>query len=401
MKKPDTINQLKILTNKIKDFFRKDQLVTHKTLYKQTKKPNREDEELVTGTIVVLFILIILIGIGYYYLVYSPNMEELNLEKNNKINKVNSIFKDDLSNDSTKQALISRIESANSIEEVEAIDVDSEAYPVLKNKLENQIEEYSDKYDRVEINVNNTPTIMSTENATTYLDTLNTTQLVDTTINVVDTVIVPISIDRKQAASGLIKESDTVDIYFQDVTSSDYVEEEDTSSDNMSTEDDQSTSDENTSTDEDSASTENMTNQTNDIDSYNSQNQSNNGKVVGGATVLSILRSKDSGSIDSQTEISQSNSTNYTQTNTIDIEQVLSSKAAGVLNESELNLLLEDYGWRLSDYERTSNIGDLDVEYLIMLEVPRSSVETIINNMDNIVLTIPTYDAPSWVNITE
>ena len=60
---------------------------------------------------------------------------------------------------------------------------------------------------------------------------------------------------------------------------------------------------------------------------------------------------------------------------------------------------MENYGWRLSEYERTSNIGDLNAEYLVMLEVPRESVEEILTNMDNLILTIPTYDAPSWVNL--
>ena len=67
--------------------------------------------------------------------------------------------------------------------------------------------------------------------------------------------------------------------------------------------------------------------------------------------------------------------------------------------QKQIKIMLEDYGTRLSNYERTSNIGELDVEYIIMLEVPRNSVENLIDNMDNIILTIPTYDAPSWVKL--
>lgn len=78
---------------------------------------------------------------------------------------------------------------------------------------------------------------------------------------------------------------------------------------------------------------------------------------------------------------------------------MLSSKAIGVLDESQLNLLLTEYGTRLSDYERTSNLGNLDVEYIIMVEIPRDSVVAVISNMDNIILTIPTYNAPLWVDL--
>lgn len=93
------------------------------------------------------------------------------------------------------------------------------------------------------------------------------------------------------------------------------------------------------------------------------------------------------------------NMRNLSQKNVIEVEEVLSSKAIGVLDESQLNLLLTEYGTRLSDYERTSNLGNLDVEYIIMVEIPRDSVVAVISNMDNIILTIPTYNAPLWVDL--
>jgi len=132
----------------------------------------------------------------------------------------------------------------------------------------------------------------------------------------------------------------------------------------------------------------------------NTTTHSPSSKVVGGSCVVSILRSKDSGSVEQTTEISQTpKSRNYSQTSSLDLGQIMSSKAAGVYSEKELKISLEEYGSRLANYERTSNIGELDAEYIIMLEVPRDSVEDLIDNMDNIILTIPTYDAPSWVNL--
>ena len=56
-----------------------------------------------------------------------------------------------------------------------------------------------------------------------------------------------------------------------------------------------------------------------------------------------------------------------------------------------------NYGVRLSNFERMSNLGDLDSEYIILLEVPQSDVNFVINNMDNLILTIPTDFAPNWV----
>ncbi len=398
----DLIKTIKDNYNDLKLYLEADHGKRSKSLHKRHSRYfDRENQQLLTGTAIVVIILIIVVSIGYYYAIYSPNMQELETQKTIKTNEVNRVFKDNLSDCSTKQALISRIDEASSIEDLEKIDVASSAYPVLKNELLNQISTCSDKYHRVEVVTNGSPTIMSTTNATNYINSISTDEMVDTSINIVDTVIIPVNIDRKQAASGLITQGDTVDIYTRSTT---------TDNDNEnSTEVDSSNLTDNTtvnSTDinnTDNISQENNTNETptseNNIETNDSND--NNSKLVGGATVISILRSKDSGSIDSEIELSEyPTDRNLSQASSMDIEEIMSSKAAGTLDESQLNILLNQYGWRLSDYERTANLGDLDVEYIIMLEVPRSSVESVINNMENIILTIPTSDSPSWVNIT-
>jgi hypothetical protein len=66
---------------------------------------------------------------------------------------------------------------------------------------------------------------------------------------------------------------------------------------------------------------------------------------------------------------------------------------------------LNAYGWRLSDFERVSNLGDLTNNYLVVLEVPRENALWVIQN-DNVVagsslyLVVPTQRAPEWM-ITE
>lgn len=222
---------------------------------------------------------------------------------------------------------------------------------------------------------------MSVNNASNFINSSKTDELADISVNRVDSVIIPLSINRKQAASGLLAEGDVVDIYKNDINTS-------------SSESDDTQEFSNNST----------LNETNDSDNFiDSTNVSNEtSKLVGGSKIVSILRSKDSGSIDSNLELNEYPKTrNISQSNSIDIEEVLSAKAAGVLDESQLNILLSKYGGRLSDYERIANLGDLDAEYIIMVEVPRNSVDDIISNMDNIIITIPTYNAPSWVNLRD
>ncbi|PAV07120.1 DUF515 domain-containing protein [Methanosphaera cuniculi] len=340
------------------------------------KDTNDEKEELITGIVVVAVILIILFSTCYYFLVFSPQMQQLQEHKTEKTNQLNSIFKDDLANEATRQALQSRIDSASNIEEVEQIDVESAAYPVIKNKLLTEIEEMKDKYKRVDVVINNASTIMSLDNATKFIETAPIDELANTEIRKVDTVIVPVTINRKQAASGLISENDIVDIY--------------TTQSMMKTETNENTTTNDTNTTEDNTTT---------VD----ENNNTTTKIAGGSQVISILRSKDAGEIDSNYEVNKNNTNNTTKSEDINvnIEEVLKSKSAGVYDEKEYNLLLEKYGMRLANYERTSNIGDLECQYIIMLEVPRDSVDMILSNMDNIILTIPTYNAPDWVKIKQ
>ena len=334
-----------------------------KLLHRRNTTKKTENEELITGIIVVFLIITILLSLGYYLLVFAPHQEELNNLRQEKINRVNSLLSDDENHN--KEAILSEIERCDSVESLESLDVDAMIYPILKNSLLEELNEYKDRYNRVEIHTDNSTDIMNIRNASSYINSRDSSTLSSISIEPVDSVIVPLSIDRKQAASGLITVGNVVDIYKTD----------------SYTQDDSQNLD------------ENQSNSDTLSDTYTT-------KIVGGSRVISILRSKDSANINQNLELSESpKSRNLSQTSSLDIQQVLSSKAAGTYDEKQIKILLDDFGSRLSNYERTSNIGDLDVEYIIMLEVPRDSVENLIDNMDNIILTIPTYDAPSWVKL--
>ena len=59
--------------------------------------------------------------------------------------------------------------------------------------------------------------------------------------------------------------------------------------------------------------------------------------------------------------------------------------------------MLKNYGVKLSHYERQINLGDLSAQYMLLIETPQDKVDYVINNMDSIVLTIPTTKAPDWM----
>lgn len=335
---------------------------------RHSKYKNKEQDELKVGLIVLFLVILIIFSLAYYFVIFQPAMEEINNEKNTKINEINSIFKDDLANDPTKMVLINQVSNCDTIEELNTLDVKQMAYPAVKSHLTNKINELKDPYDRIEIVTDNSTDIMTIENAYNYINYSTVDQLIAMDIKKVETVIIPLSITRSQAASGLIKEGDTVDIY---------------------------------QLYNDSADTTDTTgfNQT-DNNTTIPVEQGQNSRIVGGALVVSILRSKDSGVIDSEISLDESpQPRNFSQNAKLDLNQVLATKASGTLDEKQLNILLSHYGWNLSNYERIANLGDLDVQYMVMVEVPKDHAESLLNNVDNIVLTIPTYDAPSWVNL--
>ena len=125
---------------------------------------------------------------------------------------------------------------------------------------------------------------------------------------------------------------------------------------------------------------------------------------VSGCTVLSIMRYEDNGEIESEyskgNTIVEGNNTHPSEnTKTFSsnvLEMLKGSIVQGYDEETTLDML-RNYGVKLSNYEREINLGDLDAEYMLLVEVPQDKVSLIINNMDSIILTIPTAKAPEWM----
>lgn len=171
----------------------------------------------------------------------------------------------------------------------------------------------------------------------------------------------------------------------------------------------------NNSTNENSGniSNDNNNNNNNNSDSHSVTNSvtnslSNTEKIkspkISGATVLAILRASKSGEIDYESTkatniINNDKKSIKSSENTVsnDIEQMLRAISSGGICESQTASLLNSYGVKLGNYKRTSNIGELDANYLILFEVPRKDVVFVIENMKNIVLTVPTQKAPNWM----
>jgi len=363
------------------------------------KKLPEDDQRTLVGAAVFGIILIILVGAGYYFLVYGPYQDTLNSAKMTKINEVNSYFKGALSTDAHKTSLLADIDAGQTPDQVLAVDVTGPATNAWRDYQNQQINLKKDPYNRVQISYSVPSSAGGTTNASTTTDTsssnnvknliLNTTAagiivneadasvLANMDIVTPDTVAIPIYISRIQAAGGLINVGDAVDVY-QNVNATAQT------------------------------STGNNTTQTQSTTTTSSPE-------ISGATVLAILRDTSDGvysSSDANLTHSQSVavngagvSTSTSQSAQGNVEALLRAGASGNWNEAQITSLLTAYGWKLSDFERVSNLGDLTNNYLVVLEVPRENALWVIQN-DNVAagsslyLVVPTQRAPEWM-ITE
>ena len=343
----------------------------------------------------VTFILIflVLISSSFYFFVFEPFQNELNLEKNSKLNELNALYKGPLELNENYYTLENRINQAYDIEEIKSIDILRSATKDWRVYHSSKIVSCKDDFGRVMMSYGkNKNIIMSVKDANDFVKDNDAKILSNVQFEKVNTVIVPITLSRLQATAGLISVGSVVDIYSLDDNSS-YSEEYGDIKDNSRYSEGEVDMDSNLSSISSNETLEN-TLETTEED-----------PIVSGATVLAILRSKDSGLVDSTVSKSKTlikgNETKPfedTVSYSSDVEELLKSSVLNSnSNNNALDSYLMNYGVRLSNFERMSNLGDLDSEYIILLEVPQSDVNFVINNMDNLILTIPTDFAPDWV----
>ncbi len=362
------------------------------------------------GKIAFVLIFLVLASSMLYFMVYQPFQEELNLEKNAKLNELNALYKGPLEVHENAYALKNQIESTHDIEELKSIDVLRTATDDWKTYQKSCIVKCRDDYGRVMLSYADNDTknvILSVGDAQDFVKDNDAKVLSNVRFKKVDTVIVPISLSRLQATAGLIYVGSIVDIYSLDENDTFDYSQTDSNSDEISVESQDNSSDGPSNESSVPVSQEDMQSS---ADSINVSSGDENldvdkGPDVSGATVLAILRSKESGVVDSKfsrssLKVNGNVSTPKEKTNSFstDVEELLKASAFGSYSgNGALESYLDSYGVKLSDYERMSNLGELDSEYIILLEVPRNDVDFIINNMDDLILTIPTQFAPDWV----
>lgn len=350
LKKPtkkDELSPLKKLNHKIGVY-----------LSPKTTNITEDEQKRKIGVIITTLILITLIISAYYFLIYQPQQEELALAKTTKLNELHDLYSGPLVTSGNALVLENKINDARSSQEVESINIITPATKDWKSYHKKSVESNKDAFNRTMLTYKNESKdiLMNSKDAMKIINENDATVLSKLKFEKPNTVTVPILVSRLQAGAGLINVGSVVDVYLN----TNYTEE-------------------------------GIANNTTSPE-------------ISGCTVLSILRYEENGEIDSQyskSKIHMRGNTTYPTENTksfsSNVLELLKGSIIKGYNEKQTIKLLKNYGVKLSNYERQINLGDLDAEYMILLETPRDKVNFLINNMENVILTIPTSNAPNWM----
>ena len=309
------------------------------------------------GIIITTLILLTLIITAYYFIIYEPSQEALSLAKTTKLNELHELYSGALTDSPNALLLENQINDGKDAHEVESINVLTPATKDWKDHHKQSINLHQDKYNRTMATYENESksTIIPAYEAMEIVNENDAKILSQIKFEEPNTVSVPILVSRLQAGAGLVKEGSVVDIYANSNSTS-----------------------------------ENATNSTS--------------PEIRGCTVISIMRYEENGEIDSEYSKSKmnvdGNSTDPhedTDRFSSDVLEMIKGAIINGYDEKKTFEMLDDYGVKLSNYERQINLGDLDAQYMLLIETPQDKVSFILNNMENIVLTIPTSDAPDWM----
>lgn len=324
----------------------------------KTTSISDEEKKRKIGVIISTIIIITLVVSAYYFIIYEPTQEQLSIAKTTKLNELHDLYSGALATSPNALLLENKINDAQSPEEIETINILTPATKDWKSYHKKSIGLNQDRYNRTMAVYENESknTIIPISEAMEILNENDATILSKIKFEEPNTVSVPILVSRLQAGAGLVKVGSVVDIY---------------------------------------------TNYNSSDDNYTTNSSA---PKISGCTVLSIMRYEENGEIDSEyskTKMTvKGNDTNpreNTRGFSSDVLEMIKGAIVNGYDENETYEMLEDYGVKLSNYEREINLGDLDAQYMLLIETPQEKVNYVLNNMDNIVLTIPTSEAPDWM----
>jgi hypothetical protein len=361
--------------------------------------PPREDERRkkivrIVGIVIVILIIGSVFLVCYNFLI-KPMREKqkviekekeilivgLDQAKSQKIAEINDAFSGLPSEYATERAqLLDSVNSAQTTSEVQAIDVAGPATQAWRSYMIDEAKKMAERVDKIEMRVEATASYKTYRGLDEIIQAINKmsySELKGAMIREFAVEYVPIRLKRDKLAGGYPKPGSLIDIYYK--------------------------------------SAEGLN------------------KLATDAKVIAFLRSKESGKIAvSESErkmetgggvsvegyttatiggmgaISETGpaSVGYktietSTTYAVNIEELQKAAAASKIPESYITSTLEEYGIKLKTIEEEMNIGDFDVEFLVLVEVSEDEAPNIISTQftqedrDKIIVTISKTE--SWM----
>ncbi|MFQ6105666.1 MAG: DUF515 domain-containing protein [Candidatus Hydrothermarchaeaceae archaeon] len=346
--KEDIVERLEALRKRVPKEVTAEKPVTEPPSDEKRRRMSR-----IVGLAVVIFFLLMIFFVGYK-LILKPSQEIKEEEAVNfaeaKLQTLNEI-KDAFAGlppeyASEKSKLISQVEGTASMSQLKGIDFASPATDAWRKYSLDRLEEITKVTNLVEM-VAGAATYREVDAIKEKINLLSYKELKSADIRELVTEYVPIRLSRGQAAMGVTEPGDTVNIYFKGSEGIKVLAK------NARV----------------VAVLRGKTSGT--INLAESEKKTDTGGGIEGTGTTSSLSigstsASLAGSFQGSTGLKMRESAT---TYTVNIEELQKAAAASKLPENYIEDVLENYGLKLSKIERETNIGDLDIEYLILFEV--------------------------------
>lgn len=295
------------------------------------------------------------------------SFEKLRFEK---LNLVESSYKGPLAYHPDKRRLISEINNAKDISDLKAIDVEGSALKAWRTYLEGLIEESVNEKGKVEIFEKEIPSVVDKERALAIVRDATLEQLMEITVKYPEpdaTLGFPIVLDRVNAASGILSVGDYVDVF---------VRGESIENTSLVTRQARILAifQERTRGQISLSESEKKYDTGGGYESKGVVTSSSISTAGASGASLTALPWQDYIGTGSAGLKSRARSTTYT----VDLIEIIKAASANKVSESYVRHMLSDYGIRLTDLEYTSQLGDFDAKYMILVEIPKETIPVVL-----------------------
>ncbi len=290
--------------------------------------------------------------------------------KFSKLDLVENAYRGPLAYHPDKRRFLDEINRASDISDLKAIDVEGSALNAWRIHLEGLIEESVNEKGKVEIIEKNIPSVVDKDRALSMVKEATLEQLMAITIKYPEpdaTLGFPVVLDRVNAASGILSVGDYVDV-FKRGKSIDNTTLVTRQAKILAIFQERSRGQISLSEEERKYDTGGG------YESKGVVTSSSISQTGASSASLTTLPWQDYIGTGSAGLKSRSTSTTYN----VDLIEIIKAASANKVSESYIRRMLSDYGMTVTDLEYTSQLGDFNIQYMVLVEIPKETIPVVL-----------------------